>query len=379
MLKRQVLLLVPKTDDEKYMQMALDLALKGEGRVNPNPLVGAVIVKDHKIIGSGWHQKFGGLHAERNALAAATESAEGATMYVTLEPCCHYGKTPPCTEAILERGIKRVVIGCLDPNPLMAGKGAAILRKNGLEVETDVLQRECEKINQVFFYYIKNKLPYVVMKYAMTLDGKIATVAEESRWVSGVEARLQTHRLRNKYAAIMVGIGTVLIDDPLLTCRIPEGRNPVRIICDTNLRTPLESKIVQTAAEVPTILATTRSEKEAAAYLEKGCQIITVPLSGNHIDLNYLMTELGKMGIDSILLEGGSTLNFSALEAGIVNKVQAFIAPKIFGGVSAKTPVGGWGIEKILECIRLENVNVEKFGKDILLEGDVMQNVHGIS
>lgn len=379
MLKRQVLLLVPKTDDEKYMQMALDLALKGEGRVNPNPLVGAVIVKDHKIIGSGWHQQFGGWHAERNALAAATESTEGATMYVTLEPCCHYGKTPPCTEAILERGIKRVVIGCLDPNPLMSGKGASILRENGLEVKTGVLQRECEKINQVFFYYIKNKLPYVVMKYAMTLDGKIATVAEESRWVSGVEARLQTHRLRNKYAAIMVGIGTVLIDDPLLTCRIPEGRNPVRIICDTNLRTPLESKIVQTAAEVPTILATTRSEKEAAAYLEKGCQIITVPLSGNHIDLNYLMTELGKMGIDSILLEGGSTLNFSALEAGIVNKVQAFIAPKIFGGVSAKTPVGGRGIEKILECIRLENVNVEKFGKDILLEGDVMQNVHGIS
>ena len=225
--------------DTEYMKIALELAKKGCGFVNPNPMVGAVIVKGDEMIGMGYHEKYGNLHAERNAILSCKKSPKGATLYVTLEPCCHYGKTPPCTEAIIESGISKVVIGSSDPNPLVQGQGVNILRNNGIKVIENVLKEECDEINKAFFHYIKTKTPYVVMKYAMTIDGKIATYTGKSKWVTGEEARQNVHKDRHKYSAIMVGVGTVLADNPMLNCRIEECKNPIRIICDTNLRTPI--------------------------------------------------------------------------------------------------------------------------------------------
>ena len=358
--------------DETYMNQALILAEKGIGYVNPNPLVGAVIVKDGKIIGQGWHEKYGGLHAERNALSSCLDNPKDATLYVTLEPCCHYGKTPPCTDAIIHSGIKKVVIGCLDPNSLMSGKGADILRAAGIEVVIGVLQDECRKLNEVFFHYIKTKTPYVVMKYAMTLDGKIATANGQSKWITEENARENVHKSRNQYSSIMVGLGTVISDNPSLTCRINGGRNPIRIICDTALNTPLDSTVITTAKEVKTIIATACGNLEKQkSYLDHGCEIIVAEQKENHINLNSLMKELGKAGIDSIFLEGGSTLNFSALQSRIVNKVQAYIAPKLFGGDQSKTPVGGIGIDAVSNCFTLKNQVISWFNKDILIEGEV--------
>lgn len=358
--------------DEEYMKVALELAKRGEGAVNPNPLVGAVIVKEGKIIGEGWHERYGGLHAERNALANCSEDPTGATIYVTLEPCCHYGKTPPCTEAIIENGIKRVVVGSGDPNPLVAGKGIQILRDAGITVDTGVLKEACDNINEVFFHYIKTGRPYVVMKYAMTMDGKIATVTGASKWITAEAARENVQKDRNRYTAIMAGVGTVLADDPMLTCRICGGRNPIRIICDTELRTPLFSNLVKTAGEVRTILASSCvDEEKRKPYLEAGCEIITLSKKDGHIDLECLMKELGEQKIDSILLEGGGTLNFSALESKIVQRVQTYIAPKIFGGAEAKSPVEGKGVAQPKDSFRLIHPVIRQIGEDILVESEV--------
>ena len=278
--------------DEKYMRMALDLAVKGRGWVSPNPVVGAVIVRDDgRVIAEGYHERYGDLHAERNALKNCMEPPAGATMYVTLEPCCHHGRQPPCTDAILEAGIRRVVVGSGDPNPLVAGKGIRILREHGVEVTEGVLRDECDAVNEIFFHYIQTGTPYVVMKYAMTLDGKIAAYTGKSQWITGEEARAHVHALRGNLFGIMAGVGTVLADDPLLTCRLPGARNPVRIICDTNLRTPMTSKIVATAAEVPTIIATASEDMEAMrGYQEKGCRMLQVPKTeSGSIDLRELM------------------------------------------------------------------------------------------
>lgn len=358
--------------DEAYMRYALELAKKGEGAVNPNPLVGAVIVKDGEIIGEGWHERYGELHAERNAFKNCKKSAKGATLYVTLEPCCHYGKTPPCTEAIIENQIKRVVVGSMDTNPKVAGKGVAILREAGIEVETGVWKEECDAVNEVFFHYIETKTPFVVMKYAMTMDGKIATVSGKSKWITGEAARENVQKDRNRYMAIMVGVGTVLADNPSLTCRIPGGRNPIRIICDTNLRTPLDCTLVQTANTVKTIIATAAQDAEKQKAYEKfGVEILKVPEKEGHIDLNLLMKELGARGIDGVLLEGGGTLNFSALQSHIVNKVQAYIAPKIFGGATAKSPVEGAGVKEVPSHFRLKQKRIKQFGEDICIESEV--------
>ena len=254
--------------DEFYMRRAIELAKKGRGWTNPNPMVGAVIVKNGSIIGEGYHEKCGELHAERNAIASLTESAEGATLYVTLEPCCHYGKTPPCTEAILEQKIARVVIGSRDPNPKVSGKGAKILREAGVRVEEDFLREECDALNPVFFHYITTGLPYVAMKYAMTADGKIATKTGASKWISGEEARSLVHEMRHDYMAIMAGIGTVLADDPMLNVRLEGKKSPVRIICDSMLRIPLDNQICQTAGRYRTIVAYA-GEKGNAIYLEE--------------------------------------------------------------------------------------------------------------
>lgn len=359
-------------DDKEYMRLALDEAQKGAGWTNPNPLVGAVIVKDGRVIGKGYHRRYGELHAERNAIADCRECMKGATMYVTLEPCCHYGKTPPCAQAIIEQGISRVVIASDDPNPLVAGKGIELLRQHGITVDTGVLKEECDAMNQIFFHYIKTGLPYVLMKYAMTADGKIATYTGASKWITGEQARMEVQRTRHRYAGIMVGVNTVLADDPMLTCRLPNGNSPIRIICDTRLRTPLTSNVVKTAKDIPTIIATACEEEEKRkAYQENGCEMLLVPGKEGHIDMQELMMRLGEKKIDSVLLEGGAELNYGALKAGVVNKVQVYIAPKIFGGSNAKSPVAGVGIELPEQAFHLKNRKITEFGEDILMEWEV--------
>ena len=330
--------------DTEYMKLAIKLAKKGAGYVNPNPMVGAVIVKDNRIIGQGYHEIFGGLHAERNALKNCRESPVGATLYVTLEPCCHYGKTPPCTEAIIKSGITRVVVGTLDCNPIVSGKGVKVLEENNIQVVIGILEMECQQLIKVFRKYVTRHIPYVFMKYAMTMDGKIATYTNQSKWISGEKARKQVHQFRHKVTAIMVGVNTVIQDDPLLTCRLENGKNPIRIVCDTDLRTPITSKIIKTANDIKTYIATSSiDESKIALYRKCGCEIIYTKKKGNHIDLMNLMQCLGNMQIDSLLLEGGSAMNWSALEQQIVDEVQIYIAPKIFGG-SAKSPVSGQGV-----------------------------------
>ena len=353
------------------MARALALARKGAGRVSPNPMVGCVIVKDGQVIGEGWHQKCGSLHAERNAFAACTQDSAGATLYVTLEPCCHWGRTPPCTDAILEHKIARVVVGCLDPNPLVAGKGVELLGAHGVEVTTGVLEGECKACNAVFFHYIQTKTPFVVLKYAMTLDGKIAACTGHSRWVTGETARAHVHETRNWLSAILVGVGTVLADDPLLTCRMEGGRNPVRIVCDSHLRTPLTSQLIRTAKEAPTLLAAVERGETAEELEEAGAEILLCKEKEGKVDLADLMTKLGARGIDSVLLEGGGELAFSALEAGVVHRVQAYISPKLVGGRTAKTPLGGAGFPTMDRAVRLEHLTLTRLGDDILMEGDV--------
>ena len=356
--------------DQEYMLRAIQLAKKGEGWTNPNPMVGAVIVKDGRIIGEGYHKKCGELHAERNAIASLTESAEGATIYVTLEPCCHYGKTPPCTEAIIEQKIKKVVIGSRDPNPKVAGKGAQILRESGITVVQDFMREECDRLNP-FFHYITTKTPYVVMKYAMTLDGKIATKTGASKWITGEPARQEVQHMRHRYMGIMAGIGTVLADDPMLNVRVEGWKSPVRIVCDSSLRIPLDSQIVRSAKEYRTIVAYAGREEneEITEKIErlhaKGVDTVCCPDEKGQIDLKKLMTYLGNEGIDSILLEGGGTLNDSALRAEIVKEVHCFIAPKLFGGKNSKTPVQGIGIGLPSEALKLKCTDICRIGEDI--------------
>ena len=373
-------------EDRDYMRLALELAERGLGWTSPNPMVGAVIVKEGRMIGRGYHRRCGDLHAEREALRDCTESPAGAALYVTLEPCCHQGRQPPCTEAILAAGIRRVVVGSGDPNPLVAGQGLEILRSRGVEVETGVLEAECLELNRVFFHFIRTGRPYVVMKYAMTLDGKIATRTGASRWITGEAARERVHRDRHRYSAILAGIGTVLSDDPLLTCRMEGGRSPLRIICDSHLRIPLESRIVRTAREVPTVLAAVEAQGRgvSAAEAEKrrkleeaGCRIWTLPARAGRVDLDALMTRLGEEGVDSVLLEGGGALNWSALEQGVVRRVQAYVAPKLFGGGEAKSPVTGLGVELPGQAARLRGITVTPLGEDILIEGEVDGDVYG--
>lgn len=351
------------------MERAIELAKRARGFTSPNPMVGAVIVKDGKVIGEGYHERCGELHAERNALASLTESAEGATIYVTLEPCCHYGKTPPCTEAIIEHKLAKVVIGSRDPNPLVSGKGAAILRKAGIEVVEDFMREECDAINPIFFHYITTKRPYVAMKYAMTMDGKIATRTGASKWITGEAARNHVQTLRHAYKGIMVGIGTVLADNPMLNCRMQGGIDPVRIVCDTHLRIPMDCQIVQTADTIETILATSTNEKEKIDQLiKKGVQILQIPEKDGCIDLNLLMQTLGEKGIDSILLEGGGRLNDSFLREKLIQKAYVYLAPKIFGGEDAKTPVEGIGISLPEQSANFKLQQIQQIEEDILLE-----------
>lgn len=364
--------------EEQFMKRAIELAKQGSGWTAPNPLVGAVVVKNGRVIGEGYHRKYGELHAERNALAACSEDPAGATLYVTLEPCCHYGKTPPCTEIIIEKKIAKVVIGSRDPNPKVAGKGARILREHGIEVVEDYMREACDALNPVFFHYITTKTPYVVLKFAMTLDGKIATRTGASKWITGEAARNHVHQLRGRYAGILAGIGTVLADDPMLNCRIDRAHQPLRIILDSHLRIPMGSRLVRSAKEYPLLIVcneNTRDREEGTNRIQKleeaGAKVWTLPEKNGHPDLNVLMQRLGEEKIDSVLIEGGGTVNEAALKAHIVHHVYAYIAPKIFGGEDAKTPVEGSGIRLPQECANLRLAKITVLLNDMLLEYDV--------
>ncbi|MBO7287165.1 MAG: bifunctional diaminohydroxyphosphoribosylaminopyrimidine deaminase/5-amino-6-(5-phosphoribosylamino)uracil reductase RibD [Bacteroidales bacterium] len=386
-----------KQQDIEYMQRAIALAKKGAGFVNPNPMVGCVVVKDNEIITEGYHEYYGGLHAERNALTHTTADCNGATLYVTLEPCCHYGKTPPCTEIIIEKGIKKVVVGLLDPNPLVAGKGIKILEDAGIEVVTGVEVDKIKELNKVFLKYIKTKRPYVLLKTAMTLDGKIASYTGDSKWITNEKSRQLVHKLRSEMMGIVAGIGTVKADNPMLNCRLekqqptansqqPDIHQPIRIIVDTKASISLDSNIVKTANEYRTILAIGRDVTPVASKKQE-CRDVTLVASDKvemlkslnveilyceekdgHVDINDLMIKLGQKGIDSLLLEGGATLNAAFLQAGCVDEVYAFIAPKIIGGEHSKSPVGGQGIELMKDAIMLKDIKIETFDNDILIK-----------
>ncbi len=370
------------TADERFMNLAIRLALKGQGKVSPNPMVGAVIVKQGKIVGRGFHHRSGRPHAEINALRQAGRRAKGATLYVTLEPCCSFGKTPPCADAIIKSGIKQVVIASRDQNPLNKG-GIAILKKKGLKVKTGVLRQKARDLNESYFKFITQQSPFVVVKIAETLDGKIATASGNSKWITSPPARRYSHRLRGQTDAILVGINTILRDNPLLTTRYPfSATSPVKIIVDSKSKLPLNAKILSRMSPAQTIVATTRfaDKSKIKALQDKGVHVITdLPARRaknfkERLSLKSLMKRLAKLNITSVLIEGGGEIIASALEEKIVDKLLIFIAPKIIGGEEAVTSVEGRGINRINQAIRIRGLKIKKIGQDILIEGYPVYN-----
>lgn len=362
--------------DEQMMARAISLARNGLGRTSPNPLVGAVIVRDGRIVAEGWHRKAGTPHAEIHALNMAGELARGATVYVSLEPCAHYGRTGPCARALVEAGVSRVVVAMTDPNPKVAGKGIAILQEAGIEVTTGVLEQEARQLNEVFLKWMTTGLPFVALKTAMTLDGKIATAAGQSQWITNEASRYETHRLRDIYDGILVGINTALADNPSLTTRLKEyqGRNPVRIVVDSRARLPLTAKLVTDGAARTIVAVTEQAPAERVEALRSAGVEIIVAGSSNHVDMQSLMEQLGAMKITSVLVEGGGSVNFSLLQAGLVDRVYAFIAPKLVGGRDALTPVEGEGFQELDRAVELENIQLRQLGSDVLLTGIVKRN-----
>ncbi len=358
-----------KHSDEYYMRRTLKLARRGEGMVSPNPLVGAVIVKDDRIIGEGYHRRFGGHHAEIEALRRATTHVKGATLYVTLEPCCHHGKTPPCTESLIAAGIARVVAGTADPNPLVSKKGIAILRRHGMETTVGVLADECARLNERFFTFMKTGLPFVTLKFAQTLDGRIACMSGHSRWISSAPSLKFAHRLRALHDAVLVGVGTVIQDDPLLTVRLARGRNPLRIVVDSTLRIPPDAGILNDQDSARTIIATTRraGARKRAGLKDKGIELLTVAADKEgRVNLKKLLAELGKRGISSLLVEGGSSLITSALKERLADRLVTIIAPKIVGaGIDA---VGDLAIRKMDDAIMLADREVYRLGDDLIVD-----------
>jgi diaminohydroxyphosphoribosylaminopyrimidine deaminase/5-amino-6-(5-phosphoribosylamino)uracil reductase len=360
--------------NEAYMRRALELAARGLGRTSPNPAVGAVVVRAGAIVGEGHHRRAGAPHAEREALANAGEAAEGADLYVTLEPCCHRGRTPPCTEAIVEAGIARVAYACGDPDPRARGRGCRELEGAGIEVEAGMLEEEAERLNEAYLKHKRTGRPFVTLKLAMTLDGKIATRSGESRWITGEAARRRVHEMRDRSDAVMVGVGTVLADDPRLTTRGIEGRrDALRVICDSRARTPPQAQVVRQESDAPCLVAVTGgADTERVEALEgAGAEVLSLPARDGRTDLEALSLALGERDIMSVLLEGGGTLAWGALEAGIVDKVALFYAPMILGGEGAVPAVGGAGIERITDALRLRDMTVERVGDDLLVEGYV--------
>jgi len=356
-------------NDEFYMKRALQLARKGEGWVSPNPMVGSVIVKNDRIIGEGYHRKFGEAHAEINALNGAKESAEGSTIYVSLEPCSHYGKTPPCVERLVACRPMRVVIGTTDPNPLVAGRGIEILKHNGIEVTVGVLEEACREINESFLKFIQFRIPFVTLKYAQTLDGRIATSTGHSRWISSPPSRRFAHRLRHAHDAILVGIGTVLSDDPELTVRLVRGTNPLRIVLDSRLRIPLTARILQEQDQAKTLMVTTdhADRKKLSQLNDRGIETLILPVeSSGRIDLNRLLRELGSRGIASVLVEGGSGILTALMAQNLADRLIAIIAPKISGrGIEA---VGQLNITSMEKAIGLVFRKIYRKGDDLIID-----------
>lgn len=360
--------------DRKYMARALQLALRGAGHTRPNPMVGAVLVKDGRIIGEGWHKQYGGPHAEVNAFASATEDPEGATLYVSLEPCSHYGKTPPCADLIIRKKVARVVAALEDPNPLVSGRGFRKLRANGIRVTVGVLAEEARHINDVFLTYVTRKRPFVLYKAAMSLDGKIACHTGESQWISSEKSREEVQRLRGILSGIMVGAGTVIADDPRLTCRMEEYENPARIIVDGKLRVPVESRIFHEPGR-NIILTTSEASPEKKKALENlGVEMIEADSEEpGKVDLKSAMLALGIKGIDGILLEGGPTLAASALEAGIIDAVRFYIAQKIIGGREAPSPFAGTGAAHMNEVVPLTDAVYGTSGDDLWIQAYIQR------
>lgn len=361
------------TNDSDYMRMALELAARGAGYVSPNPMVGAVVVKDHRVVGKGFHQAVGGPHAEVHAIDDAGDQARGATLYVTLEPCNHHGRTPPCTRRILDAGIQRVVVAMADPNPDVTGGGNAYLNSRGVNVVCGVCEAEAGRLNESFIKYVRTKLPFVVLKMAATLDGRIATRTGDARWVTGPAARARVHALRHAMDAIMVGVGTVKADDPELTTRLEKGHgvDPTRIILDTGLRMPETARMLRqaSAAETWVICGPGVDENSRKRLSDQGALILESSLANGRIDLKALMGVLGTRGIASLLIEGGARVAASALKAGIVDKVLFFYAPKILGGDDGVPMCRGPGPEKMRECLDLHQVEVCRVGEDVLVAG----------
>jgi len=355
------------------MRRALELAERGRGSVEPNPLVGAVLVRDDQAVGEGWHERYGAAHAEVNALARAGGAAHGATLYVTLEPCCHHGKTPPCTEAVLRAGVRRVVAAMTDPFPAVAGRGGAWLREQGVEVDVGPGAEQARRLNAPYLKLVATGLPYVHAKWAMTLDGKICTRTGDSKWISSDRSRPLGHVLRGRMDAIVVGIGTVLADDPLLTARPPGPRVATRVVLDSRGRFPEGSRLAQTAASAPVLVVTAGQVGAARRIEDLGCELLALPAEGGRPAVTALLGELGRRRMTNVLVEGGSEVLGSFLDAGAIDEVHVFIAPRLAGGAGAKSPVGGRGVERIAESLALTDWEVTTVDggapQDILLHG----------
>ena len=365
----------------RFMRFAIKLAKKGLGRTSPNPAVGSVVVKNRKIIGRGYHEKAGLLHAEVNALLDAGKKAKGSTLYVTLEPCSHFGRTPPCVQAIIKAGVKKVVVGSIDPNPKVKGKGIRALERNGIEVIKDVLRDECLSLNETYVKYITKKTPFVVLKLATTLDGKIATSTGDSKWITSLESRRYAHRLRSLVDCVMVGSGTILKDDPGLTVRLVKGKNPARAVLDSSLTIPVKAKIFASRNERVFVFTSAKSSKKRFPPFskggrggfkiklleEKGAEVIRVKESKDGLSVKDVLKELGKRGVTSVLIEGGARLAASALKEGVVDKAIFIIAPKIIGGDGVDC-VGSIGTKMVNDVLDLKKIEIRKLGKDIIVE-----------
>lgn len=355
---------------EAWMQQALNLAKTTTGQTSPNPMVGAIVVKDGCLVGMGAHLKAGTPHAEVHALEMAGSNAKDSTLYVTLEPCHHHGRTPPCTEKIISTGVKQVVIGCQDPDPRVAGKGIKRLEEAGIQVITGILEKECRQVNEAYFYHRQTGYPFVTLKTASTLDGRIATASGHSKWITHSQSRLRVHQLRHQHQAILVGIGTVLADNPQLTTRLPNGGlNPLRVIVDSRLRIPLDARITD-VSEADTLIFTTeaRDQQKEDALRSKGVKVI-IAGKGPRVDWELVFRTLGNQGILSVLVEGGSEVNASLLEENWVNKAVIFLAPKLLGGSGSLHSIGGKNPETISEAKNLKDLTIERYGDDICIIG----------
>jgi diaminohydroxyphosphoribosylaminopyrimidine deaminase/5-amino-6-(5-phosphoribosylamino)uracil reductase len=358
--------------DEDYMKLALRLAKKGLGKTSPNPMVGAVIVKDNRIIGKGYHRRYGGKHAEINAIENSIEDIGGATMYVTLEPCCHYGKTPPCVEAIIKNDIGKVVIGILDPYPSMSGRSVEVLRQHGIETRVGVLEEECRSLNEAYLKHITTGVPLVTVKFAQTLDGRIATSTGNSQWISSPASRRLAHKLRTCNDAIMVGVGTILTDNPQLNVRLVKGRNPTRIILDSKLRIPLDANALRNQESSPTVIATTSGadDERLSALRQMGIEVlVTREDERGEVALGHLLGMLGKRGISSVLVEGGAETITSLLRLNLVDRLVVIVAPKLMGkGIEA---VGELNITDVSQTLKLSFSRTYRMGEDLVIEARV--------